>query len=94
MTAERLEEIRELMAALHFPTLGGVAAECRVCALLDSMGHGESTIACPSCACAELLAEVDRLRAAAELVQVALENNHMAMVVLTYGRELGLFTKE
>lgn len=66
MTPERLEEIRELMAALHFPTLGGVATECRVCALLDSMGHGESTIACPSCACAELLAEVDRLRAAAD----------------------------
>ena len=39
----------------------------------------------------ELLAEVDRLRAAAELVQVALENNHMAMVVLVYGRELVLW---
>lgn len=35
--------------------------------------------------------ELERLRAAAELVQVALENNHMAMVVLVYGRELGLW---
>lgn len=42
-------------------------------------------------ALADTLAEVDRLRAAAELVQVALENNHMAMVVLVYGRELGLW---
>lgn len=41
----------------------------------------------------ELLAEVDRLRAAAGLVQFALERNHMAMVVLAYGREIGLFTQ-